>query len=145
MSTRKDTGSPDSRKSSGRKNSSAFDPPVQIDLRAAIEAPVRIKQDGKVRAVDPYEATLRQHVRKALIDKKVPSIKYLFGEAEKHKLIKEPPPARQGGVFTVPKNLPEDIENQIFNQETSMPQMMALLLRAIKFERLRECFNGWRK
>jgi hypothetical protein len=52
----------------------------QIDLTAALSAPVRIKRDGDTKAIDPYEAMLRQHVRKSLIEKCVASMKLLLGE-----------------------------------------------------------------
>lgn len=58
----------------------------------------------------------RQHVRKAVVGRVMASIKFVFGQAEKYKLIKlPPPPLLRGGVFIVPKNLPEEIERQIFD------------------------------
>jgi len=118
----------------------------RIDLREALRAPVRLKRDGGVKSIDPYEAMLRQHVRKSLVERCVASIKLVLGEAEKHEIIKQPPPPVTGGVFTVPKNLPEEIERQIFDPDyrgrMSLIQIMALLLTVIDVERLKRCFNG---
>jgi hypothetical protein len=127
------------------------EPGGAIDIREALEAPVRVKRDGASRPIDPYEAMLRQHVRKSIVEKCVASIKLVLGEAEKHKLIKEPPPAATGGVFIVPKNLPESIERQIFDnrsnadgQPISFSQIVALLLTVIDFDRLKRCFSDRR-
>ena len=121
----------------------------RIDISQALGAPVRVTRDGVTRAIDPYEAMLRQHVRKSLVDKSVPSMKLVLAEAEKHKLIKEPPPSDPGGVFVMPKGLPEEVERQIFDprherfeRNNSMYDMCHLLLRHITFERLLRCFNG---
>ena len=87
-----------------RQSSQEIEP---IDLREALESPVRRKlPDGGTAPLDPYEALLRQHVKSALVDLSIPSMKLALSEAEKHKLIMEPPPPATGGVFTVPKNLP---------------------------------------
>ena len=40
----------------------------QIDIRAALEEPVRISQNGKAQKVAPFEAVVRQHLRRSLID-----------------------------------------------------------------------------
>mgnify|MGYP001765680456 CR=1 FL=1 len=122
---------------------------LQIDLREALEAPVRVKQDGGVRSMDPYEAMLRQSVRKSLKERCVGSMKFLLGEAEKHKLIRQPPPPGQGGVFVVPKDIPEALQRKIFDDRSYTAQngiplarIMRLLLTAIDLERLKRCFNG---
>jgi hypothetical protein len=98
-----------------------------------------------------YEAMLRQHVRRSLVEKRIDSIEVVLGEAENHKLIKEPPPGPTGGVFIVPKNLPEAIERQIFDdpdyaegKPSSFSRMVALLLTVIDVERRRRCFSGQR-
>ena len=119
----------------------------KIDIGQALESPVRVTSDGVPRSIDPYEAMLRQHVRKSIIGKSVPSIKLVLAEAEKHKLIKEPPPAERGGVFIVPKDLPEEVQRRIFQHDDpgrnkSMNYIIGLLLRHITFERLKRCFNG---
>lgn len=88
----------------------------RIDLTAALVAPIKVKQDGEVRAVHPHEAVLRQHTKKALADGSVPSLRFLIGEAEKHNLIKTPRPPLLGGVFVVLKGLPEDVERAIFDE-----------------------------
>ena len=124
----------------------------QIDIRAALEGPVRIKRDGGITSVHPYEAMLRQNVRKSLIKKCVTSMKRVLGEAEKHKLIKEPPKAATGGVFIVPKDLPEDVQRKIFDdpdyapeQKTSMSSIWWHVLSVVSFERFWESFNGRKK
>lgn len=128
---------------------SARRPSDPIDLTAALKAPVRLKRDGEVKAIDPYEAMLRQHVRKSLIEKCVASMKLLLGEAEKHRLIKEPPPPISGGVFVVPKDLPEEIQKEIFavpdnpdGEPISIIPTMLLVFKALGIEKLKRCFNG---
>ena len=124
----------------------------QIDIRAALEGPIRIKRDGGITSVDPYEAMLRQNVRKSLIKKCVTSMKRVLGEAEKHKLIKEPPTAATGGVFIVPKDLPEDVQRKIFDdpdyahgKRTSMSTIWWNVLSVVSFQRFSESFNGRKK
>lgn len=121
----------------------------QIDLDAALNAPVRIKRDGKAKAIDPYEAMLRQHVRKSLLENCVASMKFLLGEADKHKLIKEPPRPTSGGVFVVPKDLPDEIQKEIFavpdnpdGKPVSIIPTMMLVFEALGIERLKRCING---
>lgn len=130
-----------------RRQKPASRPGDKIDIRDALEAPVRVTGDGGVRSIDPYEAMLRQHVRKSIVGKSVPSMKLVLAEAEKHKLIKEPPPAERGGVFVVPKDLPEEVQRRIFEHDetgrnTSMSFIFGLILRYVSFERLKRCFNG---
>ncbi len=122
-----------------------------IDIRETLEAPVRIKQHGASRPVDPYEAMLRQHIRKSLVEKCVASMKFVLSEAEKHRLIKPPPPPCNGGVFVVPKEVPEAIQREIFDDPgygagNSMPmwKIFKLLLTVISIERLKRCFGGRR-
>lgn len=134
-----------------RKAKRTADSESQFDLTDALEGPVRIKRDGSLKPIDPYEAMLRQHVRKSLTEHSVPSMKLVLDEAEKHKLIKARPPPLQGGVFVIPKELPEDIQRRIFDnpdyatgQNTSMSSIWGLVLSAVTFERFLECFNGRR-
>ena len=123
--------------------------PERIDISQALGAPFRVTRDGVTRTIDPYEAMLRQHVRKSLVDRCVPSMKLVLDEAEKHKVIKEPPAPARGGVFVMPKGLPEEVERQIFDhrherfeRNNSMYDLCRLLLRHVTFERLLRCFNG---
>ncbi len=123
----------------------------QIDLDHALHAPVRVNQDGRVRALDPYEAMLRQHVRKALARRSVPSMKFILAEAERHKLIAPLQAPLKGGVFTVPKNLPKDIERAIWDDDgyletgtISITRIVLLLAKVHTFDRIRRCFNGHR-
>jgi hypothetical protein len=92
---------------------------------------------------------LRQHVRKSLIEQCVASIKLLLGEAEKHQLIKAPQPPVSGGVFVVPKDLPEEIQQEIFavpdntdGKPVSIIPIMVLVFKALGIERLKRCING---
>jgi hypothetical protein len=140
----------DGRRASKKKPKDKAD--YQIDIRAALEDPVRIKRDGGITSVDPYEAMLRQNVRKALINKCVSSMKLVLGEAEKHKLIKEPAEKATGGIFVVPKELPEDLQRKIFDdpdygsgQQTSMASIWGYVLSVVSFERFLECFSGRKK
>ncbi len=123
-------------KSPSRKRTTIKKPEAsrQIDITAAIEAPLKIRQDGKTQNVSSFEAILRQHVRKALVGRAIASMKFVLGQAEKYKLIKPPPPPLvRGGVFIVPKNLPEEIERQIFDyhedDSNSMSRIANILLR----------------
>lgn len=134
------------------KKKSKIKADYRIDIRAALEGPVRIKRDGGVTSVHPYEAMLRQNVRKSLVDKCVTSMKRVLGEAEKHKLIKEPPEKATGGIFVVPKELPEELQRKIFDdpdygsgQETSMWPIFGYVLSVVSLERFLECFSGRKK
>ena len=48
---------------------------ARIDIRGALEAPLRLKQGGKTKSMPPYEAMLRQHTKKALVDRSLLSLK----------------------------------------------------------------------
>ncbi len=86
----------------------------QIDIRRTLEEPVRIVRDGKSRPVSAFEAVVRQHLRKSITEKSMASLKFILGVAEKYNVIKKPPPPLTGGVFVVPKQLPEDKQREIF-------------------------------
>ena len=143
--TNDERGSPSESRRKGRTSEA----PERIDISQALNAPVRVTRDGVTRTIDPYEAMLRQHVRKSLVDKSVPSMKLVLAEAEKHKVIQERPPSDPGGVFVMPKGLPEEVERQIFDprherfeRNNSMYDVCRLLLRHVTFEQLRRCFSG---
>ena len=140
----------DGRRASKKKPKAKED--YQIDIRAALEDPVRVKRDGGITSVDPYEAMLRQNVRKSLVDKCVTSMKRVLGEAEKHKIIKEPPEKATGGIFIVPKELPEQLQRKIFDdpdygsgQQTSIWPIFGYVLSVVSLERFLECFSGRKK
>ena len=76
--------------------------------------PVRTVQGGKSKKMHPYEAQLLQHLRKALVDKSVLSMKYIFGQATKHGLLERPQAKRTCGVLIIPKWFPEDVQKEIF-------------------------------
>lgn len=132
-----------------RKRKSRAKTTGQIDLHEALHAPVRMKQDG--RPLDPYEAILRQHARKSLVGRSVASMKFILDEAERHNLIKASVASRKGGVFVVPKNLPEDIEHAIWDDDgyletgkVSITRIVCLLAGIFDLERIKRCFNGHR-
>jgi hypothetical protein len=110
----------------------------KIDIRAALEAPVRLKQGGETKSMPPYEATLRQHVKKALVDPSLPSIKFVIGEAEKHAVIERPKTKEHGGVFVVPKWLPDEAQREIFayappaGERDDMRRIFAIIRKWIK-------------
>lgn len=128
-----------------------------IDIREALEAPVRVKHGDTSQPIDAYEAMLRQHVKKSIVEKRVDSMKLVLREAEKHKVIKTPAPPINGGVFVVPKNLPEDLERAIWQDDEYVAETIAKggrpsfarflepILNVVGFERLRRCFNGGRQ
>ena len=60
----------------------------QIDLRAVLEAPIKLRSDGGPRNVSPFEAVVLQHARKSLVERSIASMKFIIGQAEKHQLIK---------------------------------------------------------
>jgi hypothetical protein len=86
----------------------------QIDIRSALEDPVRVMQDGKSQKVSAFEITIRQHLKKSLLENSVTSMKFIIEQAEKYKIIKTPPAPPSGGIFIVPKGLPESVEREIF-------------------------------
>lgn len=90
---------------------------VKIDIQDVLEAPLHIKLDGKSRPVHAYEAALRKHLHKGIVERSMQSLKFIFGEAEKHDVIKMPDPPLKGGVFTVPKWVPEKLQKQIFDYQ----------------------------
>ena len=85
-----------------------------LDISKVLAEPVRIVQDGNSKKMAPYEAQLRQHLRKALVEKSIQSIKYLFGQATKHGVLKRPKTGRTCGVLIIPKWFPKDVQDEIF-------------------------------
>jgi len=149
MTDRNDESDAEDRGDRKPRRRSASGADSRIDIRAALEAPVRVKQNGESKPIDPYEAMLRQHVHKAIVGRNVQSIKLVLDEAEKHKVIERPPAPQSGGVFVIPKDLPEEVEAQIFDdadyaeqRKSSIVPIMFALLKVISIERLKRCFNG---
>ncbi len=101
-----------SRRASKKKRKDKAD--YQIDIRAALEDPVRITQDGKSQKVSAFEVTIRQHLKKSLFEKSIASMKFIIEQAEKYKIIMPPPAPPSGGIFVIPKGLPESVEREIF-------------------------------
>ena len=126
---------------------SGFEP---INLESIIEAPVRLKEGDTTKAIHPYEATLRQHVTKSILRRSLASIKYLLGQAEKHGLIAKPQPPASSGVFVVPKNLPPEVEKEVWDSiapiktDGSMSRLLVILYRHGGIEMVKRCFNGGR-
>jgi hypothetical protein len=128
-----------------------------IDIREALKAPVRVKHADGSEPIDAYEAMLRQHVKKAIVEKRVDSMKLVLREAEKHKVIKTPGPPVNGGVFVVPKDLPEDLQRAIWDSDDyadevvankgrpSFARFLEPIANVVGIERLVRCFNGRRR
>ena len=76
-----------------------------IDVVSVIEQPVSVKVSGTKRDMHPFEAGLRQLVRKALNDKKPRAVIDLLKQFEAHGLFKQPEVAQQGGVIFAPKGI----------------------------------------
>ncbi len=85
-----------------------------MSTRATVR-PLRLKQGDKTKSMPPYEAMLRQHTKKALVDRSLPSMKYVIDEAQKHDVIERPPPPPRGGVFIVQEGLPLEVQREIFD------------------------------
>lgn len=102
----------DGRRASKKKRKVKAD--YQIDIRAALEEPVRVPQDGKSQKVSAFEVTIRQHLKKSLFEKSIASMKFIIEQAEKYKIIMPPPAPPSGGIFVIPKGLPESVEREIF-------------------------------
>ena len=109
----------------------------QIDLSGVLEAPLRIRRNERVESIHPVEAMLRQHLRKAIVDKSVPSMKFILDQAEKHDVVKKPAPPSRGGVFIVPKGLHLEAERAIFDhdlpagQSDAMSRIIGIIRRAL--------------
>jgi hypothetical protein len=104
----------------------------EIDLLAVLEAPIKLRSDEGSRRVPAFEAVLLQHARKSLVEKSMASIKFVIEQAEKYQVIKMPPPPATGGVFTIPKGLPEDVERDIFKfypEGDTMSRIIGILKR----------------
>ena len=104
----------------------------EIDLLAVLEAPIKLRSDEGSRRVPAFEAVLLQHARKSLVEKSMASIKFVIEQAEKYQVIKMPPPPATGGVFTIPKGLPEDVEREIFKlrpEGDTMSRIIGILKR----------------
>lgn len=130
----------DGRRASKKKRKAKAD--YQIDIRAALEDPIRVTQDGKSQKVSAFEVTIRQHLKKSLLEKSIASMKFIVGQAEKYQIIKTPPPPPSGGIFVVPKGLPEAVEREIFEYrpESGEPEPMSRI-----FGILRRFFNEQKK
>lgn len=112
---------------------------LQFDIRAALDAPIPVTQAGKARWISAFEAMFRRHVKKSLVEQSVPSMEFVIKQAEKHQVIKPPPAPQRGGVFVVPKGLPEEVEREIFahRNDSAEPEPMSRI-----FGILRRFYNG---
>lgn len=86
-----------------------------FDISGALAAPVRAVENGKQKNMPPFEAEVRQHLTKALKNKCVVSMKYLFGQAARFGVIKKPTQGRTSGVVVIPKEIPESYQKEIFD------------------------------
>jgi hypothetical protein len=104
----------------------------EIDLLAVLEAPIKLRSDEGSRHMPAFEAVLLQHARKSLVEKSMASIKFVIEQAEKYQVIKIPPAPTTGGVLTIPKGLPEDVEREIFEfcpEGEKMSRIIGILKR----------------
>ena len=68
----------------------------------------------------------------------------------KHGLIAKPQPPASSGVFTIPKNLPPEIEKEAWDSidpittDGSMRKLILILYRHGGIEMVKRCFNGGR-
>lgn len=86
-----------------------------FDISGALAAPVRAVENGKQKNMPPFEAEVRQHLAKALKNKCVVSMKYLFGQAARFGVIKKPTQDRTSGVVVIPNEIPESYQKEIFD------------------------------
>lgn len=86
-----------------------------FDISGVLAAPVRAVENGKQKNMPPFEAEIRQHLAKALKNKCVVSMKYLFGQAARFGVIKKPTQGRTSGVVVIPKDIPESCQKEIFD------------------------------
>jgi len=85
-----------------------------FDISEVLSAPVRAVENGRQKKMPVFEAEIRQHLAKALKNKCIASMKYLFGQAEKFNLIEEPKEGRTSGVLIIPKDVPDSYQDEIF-------------------------------
>lgn len=86
-----------------------------FDIAKMIARPVRVMEGGRVRNMPPFEAEVRQHMVKAVKNESVPSMRWLFNQVIKCKLLAEPKKACTSGVVVVPKEVPESYQKEIFD------------------------------
>ena len=80
-----------------------------IDVIGALDQPITAKIGNTRRQVHPFEANIRQLVKKALHDKSIHALVALIKQFETHRLFKQPENATGGGViFAPPRITPED-------------------------------------
>ena len=93
-----------------------------FDISGALAASVRAVENGKQKNMPPFEAEIRQHLAKALKNKCVVSMKYLFGQAARFGVIKKPTQGRTSGVVVIPKEIPENYQQEIFDWQPEAGQ-----------------------
>ena len=90
----------------------------QLDISRIFSEPIEVSKNGKKSKIPAMEASLRQHLQKALFENNHQSIKMILNEARKYGLIKIPQKLT-GGVYIVPKCLPEELQREIFDCDRS--------------------------
>ena len=75
------------------------------DISELLGEPVKVKVDGKVQYMSPFEAILRKLTKKA-VDGHLPSIRNFIETCEEYEIFVPPPPAATGGgVVRAPKGV----------------------------------------
>ena len=93
-----------------------------FDISKILNAPVRAVENGQQKKMPVYEAEIRQHFKKALNNKNVISMKYLFEQAEKLGVLARPKEGRKSGVVVIPKELPDKYQDEIFGWRPKIDQ-----------------------
>ena len=76
-----------------------------IDVISVIDQPIVAKIGGKMQEMHPFEASIRQLVKKSLKERKVRDLIELLKQFEAHGLFKQPELYRGGGVLFAPKGV----------------------------------------
>ena len=74
------------------------------DISELLGEPVKVKVDGKVQYMSPFEAILRKLTKKA-VDGHLPSIRNFIETCEEYEIFVPPPAVTGGGVFVAPKGV----------------------------------------
>ncbi len=105
---------------------------LEVDVKDILEASVRVRHGDVTQTMAPFEAMVRQHVKKSLIKRSVASMKFVTAQAERFHLFKPPVKLPQGGAIIVPKDMPEELQREIFDHDD-------------RGDRMERVFNAFRR